>query len=132
MALFSPSTHLPTLSPSSYPKSQLTLKPYLSLRPKTPLFTTKASAENGAGALGSAATAVEAEPKVPESAEPVAVKNESSGEANGSAGPAAEVKVVSLFEDSRWVNGTWDLKQFEKSGKTDWDAVIDAGEGSGY
>jgi len=126
MALFSPSTHLPTLSPSSYPKPLLTLKPYLSLRPKTPLFTTKASAENGAGALGSAATAVEPEPKVPEPAEPVAVKNESSGETNGSAGPAAEVKVVSLFEDSRWVNGTWDLKQFEKSGKTDWDAVIDA------
>lgn len=75
---------------------------------------------------------MEAEPKVPEPAEPVAVKSGSSGEANGAAGPAAEVEVVSLFEDARWVNGTWDLKQFEKSGKTDWDAVIDAGEGSGY
>ncbi|KAM5573120.1 light-harvesting complex-like protein 3 isotype 1, chloroplastic [Rosa sericea] len=118
MSLFSPSTHLPTLSPSSYPKPHFTLKPCLSLRPKTPLFTTRASAENGAGA---AATAVEAEPKVPE---PVAAKNESS---NGSAGPAEEeVKVVGLFVDARWVNGTWDLKQFEKSGKTDWDAVIDA------
>ncbi|KAF8096789.1 hypothetical protein N665_0301s0035 [Sinapis alba] len=28
------------------------------------------------------------------------------------------------FEDARWVNGTWDLKQFEKDGKTDWDDVI--------
>uniref|UniRef100_A0A1J3DWX3 Lil3 protein n=1 Tax=Noccaea caerulescens TaxID=107243 RepID=A0A1J3DWX3_NOCCA len=28
------------------------------------------------------------------------------------------------FEDARWVNGTWDLKQFEKDGKTDWDFVI--------
>ncbi|KAL6178444.1 hypothetical protein ACLB2K_049962 [Fragaria x ananassa] len=124
MALFSPSTHLPTLSPSSssssYPKPHFTLKPCLSLRPnKAPLpFTTRASAENGAGAA--AAIAVEPEPKV---AEPVVVKIESS---NGSAGAAEEVKVVNLFEDSRWVNGTWDLKQFEKTGKTDWDAVIDA------
>ncbi|CDY09617.1 BnaC07g34440D [Brassica napus] len=31
------------------------------------------------------------------------------------------------FEDARWVNGTWDLKQFEKDGKTDWDDVIVAG-----
>lgn len=75
----------------------------------------------------------EAEPKVPEPVEPVPVKTESSAGANGSAAaPAEEVKVVGLFEDSRWVNGTWDLKQFEKSGKTDWDAVIDAGMGSGY
>ncbi|KAF2553618.1 hypothetical protein F2Q68_00037092 [Brassica cretica] len=28
------------------------------------------------------------------------------------------------FEDERWVNGTWDLKQFGKDGKTDWDDVI--------
>lgn len=31
------------------------------------------------------------------------------------------------FEDARWVNGTWDLKQFEKDGKTDWDDVIVSG-----
>nr|GEY74043.1 light-harvesting complex-like protein 3 isotype 2, chloroplastic [Tanacetum cinerariifolium] len=30
------------------------------------------------------------------------------------------------FEDVKWVNGTWDLKQFLKDGATDWDAVIDA------
>ncbi|KAG8057988.1 hypothetical protein GUJ93_ZPchr0002g24833 [Zizania palustris] len=30
------------------------------------------------------------------------------------------------FRDSRWVNGTWDLKQFQKGGAIDWDAVIDA------
>ncbi|KAG2244933.1 hypothetical protein Bca52824_093203 [Brassica carinata] len=28
------------------------------------------------------------------------------------------------FQDARWVNGTWDLKQVEKDGKTDWDDVI--------
>ncbi|GKD94174.1 light-harvesting complex-like protein 3 isotype 2, chloroplastic [Tanacetum coccineum] len=32
------------------------------------------------------------------------------------------------FEDVKWVNGTWDLKQFLKDGATDWDAVIDAGQ----
>ncbi|KAM1127646.1 hypothetical protein ACFX2I_037584 [Malus domestica] len=130
MALFSPTTHLPTLSPSSsHFKPLLTHKPFLSLRPKNHLFTTRASAENGAGALGSVATAVEpkAEPEVPvPAAEAVPVKSQSSAGANGSAGTAEEVSVVNLFEDGRWVNGTWDLKQFEKNGKTDWDAVIDA------
>lgn len=37
------------------------------------------------------------------------------------------VKVQSSFVDPRWVAGTWDLKQFQKNGTTDWDAVIDAG-----
>ncbi|KAG5248910.1 lil3 family protein [Salix suchowensis] len=27
---------------------------------------------------------------------------------------------------NQWISGTWDLKQFQKDGKTDWDAVIDA------
>jgi len=32
-----------------------------------------------------------------------------------------------VFNDSRWVNGTWDLSQFKGSdGETDWDLVIDA------
>lgn len=35
---------------------------------------------------------------------------------------------IPKFKDPRWVGGTWDLKQFEKGGKIDWDAVIDAGE----
>ena len=31
------------------------------------------------------------------------------------------------FEDSRWVNGTWNLDAFKsEEGKVDWDAVIDA------
>ena len=76
---------------------------------------------------------MEAEPIVPEPTVTVEVKTENSGGTNGSAGPPAEeVNMVSSFQDSRWVNGTWDLKQFENGGKTDWDAVIDAGEPSGY
>lgn len=38
------------------------------------------------------------------------------------------VEPVSSFKDARWVGGTWELKQFAKDGKTDWDAVIDAGK----
>ncbi|EXC26786.1 hypothetical protein L484_023403 [Morus notabilis] len=125
MALFSPPTHFPTLSPSSsLSKTQFSHKPHLLFRPKYPLlFRLKASADNGAGAPGSAAaTAVEdpkAPPKVPE-------PSESSDGANGLVPPAPEVGVLSKFEDPKWVNGTWDLTQFQKDGKTDWDAVIDA------
>ena len=36
-------------------------------------------------------------------------------------------KSTQKWEDSRWVNGTWDLAQFAKAdGTTDWNAVIDA------
>jgi len=36
-------------------------------------------------------------------------------------------KTAQKWEDSRWVNGTWDLAQFAKAdGTTDWNAVIDA------
>jgi hypothetical protein len=136
MALFSPPTHPPSLSPSISPKTHLTLKPHFSLRsPKTPFFllsTTRASADNGAGTSASAAAALqpEAGQKVAEPPQPVIEKDESSAGANGSAvaAEAVEIKVVSKFEDPRWVQGTWDLKQFEKDGKPDWDAVIDAGE----
>lgn len=31
------------------------------------------------------------------------------------------------FNDPRWRGGTWDISQFTKDGKTNWDAVIDAG-----
>lgn len=37
------------------------------------------------------------------------------------------MKEVAQFGDPRWVGGTWDVNQFQKDGKTDWDAVIDAG-----
>lgn len=60
----------------------------------------------------------------------MAEKDESSAGTNGFSGAAeaGEVAVVSKYGDTRWIGGTWDLKQFEKDGKTDWDAVIDAGE----
>lgn len=44
-------------------------------------------------------------------------------EALGINGSATALK----FQNPSWVGGTWDLKQFSKDGKTNWDAVIDAG-----
>jgi hypothetical protein len=47
----------------------------------------------------------------------------------GSSSPnEAKLEVPKRFNDPRWVNGTWDLDQFIKNGRTDWDAVIDAGK----
>lgn len=57
-----------------------------------------------------------------------------SGEAAAGKAPAAATlgKVSPLtsmgkFDDPRWKNGTWDISMFTQDGKTDWDAVIDAG-----
>lgn len=95
------------------------------------------ASENGAGPAGGAAAAV-VEEKLPEKEEvvsqvevasstppPVALepKVETVESVNGAAG----VVEAPVFKDKRWVGGTWDLAQFEKDGKTDWDAVIDAG-----
>lgn len=38
----------------------------------------------------------------------------------------AKLAFSGSFEDARWKNGTWDLQQFTRDGKVDWDAVIDA------
>lgn len=87
------------------------------------------SADNGSGV---AATVPEETP----------VSSEESVGSNGSPPPAADpvaepvkpaaadlvAEPVNSFQDPRWVGGTWDLKQFAKDGKTDWDAVIDAGD----
>lgn len=53
-------------------------------------------------------------------------KKEEALGSNGAAAAAAAAPVPK-FQDPRWVGGTWDLKQFSKDGKTNWDAVIDAG-----
>ncbi|XP_057812360.1 light-harvesting complex-like protein 3 isotype 1, chloroplastic [Salvia miltiorrhiza] len=111
MAIFSPK--LPSLAPQSHAKTHLGLRPnYLPLRPIQKLHADSAS---GVAVTAPAETAV-------------ASAEESLG-SNGSAMAAAAVTAVEAvdgFQDARWVGGTWDLKQFEKDGKTDWDAVIDA------
>lgn len=86
---------------------------------KESFFTLRASsADNGAGVSAPAVTVEE--PKVQEA-------SVGPTESNGAV-EAPEGKAVNKFEEPRWVNGTWDLKQFQKNGQTDWDAVIDAGE----
>lgn len=92
-------------------------------------------AENGSGvaaAIGEEDKAVDGDEKVPEKEE--GKKEESLGSngsvkvaAAGAPAPESETEVVS-FQDPRWIGGTWDLTQFQTNGKTNWDAVIDAGE----
>uniref|UniRef100_A0A2P2K4G5 Uncharacterized protein n=2 Tax=Rhizophora mucronata TaxID=61149 RepID=A0A2P2K4G5_RHIMU len=119
--LFSPSklTHLP----------HLTHKPIVSLRPTRPLpflCAPKASTDNGARV--SATTVTVEEPKLEEqkASGSAPVAEESSLGNNGAVMEEKDVKVESKFVDPKWTGGTWDLKQFQKDGKTDWDAVIDA------
>jgi hypothetical protein len=63
------------------------------------------------------------------SVEAVEAAEASLAASNGSAAKVVEAAApLPRFRDARWVNGTWDLRQFEKAGVVDWDAVIDAGE----
>jgi len=134
-----------TLSPPSCSKSHLTHKPYLvaslhitkskrthlSISPRI-----RATIDNGAGVVTTASPTVpspEEKPlETPQSSKEEAPKLENKQEAVGPTGAVVEEqpapKPVKKFQDPKWVNGTWDLKQFQKDGKTDWDAVIDAGE----
>lgn len=144
MALFSapPSstTHLPSLSPSprSVGKPQLSLKPnfYISVTTsrRYPLSSVSVrSTDNGSGVAAVTVeedkSSTEEREKVPEAPVKSEEPKEVALESNGSPPPqvaAAAPEVVKVFGDSRWVNGTWDLMQFQKDGKTNWDAVIDA------
>lgn len=111
----------PPPSPSIYlPKTHLsfTHKPFFPLcTGRLDHFTLKASTtDNGAGV-----SATIEEPQ----------KQEESVDSNGAVG-VQSVEVVAKFEEPRWINGTWDLKQFQKDGQTNWDAVIDAGQFLGF
>lgn len=118
--LSSPPTHLP---PSLSPKTHLTHKTFLSLKPtKSNFLVSIRATENGSGGTVASVAATVEEKKVsvaPEAAD-------GSLGLNGSPAAAA-AKEVAEFGDPRWVGGTWDLNQFQKDGKADWDAVIDAG-----
>ncbi|XP_047322456.1 light-harvesting complex-like protein 3 isotype 2, chloroplastic [Impatiens glandulifera] len=125
MALFSsPPTQLTTFPPSSSSvQTHLSLKPSLfpTLRSnkRKLLLVCSIATENGSGGTISAA-AVE-EQKIPEAPAPVSESDDGNLGGNGSA-----AKGVLKFEDPKWVRGTWDLVQFQKDGKTNWDSVIDA------
>ncbi|KAF5734246.1 hypothetical protein HS088_TW16G00693 [Tripterygium wilfordii] len=120
MSSFSP----PPL-PAFSPKTHFTPKPLLFLRPTTYfpfLSVSKASTDNGAGI---SATVEDPKPQqMVASSAVISDADEVSAGANG-AMAAGEVE-VRTFGDPRWIGGTWDLRQFQKDGETDWDAVIDA------
>lgn len=147
MALLSSSSpttaHLSTLSPPSCSKPHLTHKPYLIVSlPVTKSKRThlsispiiRATSDNGAGIVTTTPTVPSPEEKpleTPQSSGEEAPKLENKQEAVGCTQPVAEEeelapKPVRKFQDPKWGNGTWDLNQFQKDGKTDWDAVIDA------
>nr|GMD78707.1 light-harvesting complex-like protein 3 isotype 2, chloroplastic [Ipomoea batatas] len=102
-------THFPSFSPS---KSNLSSKPFHSLTPRKLNFlvhTRAAGQEKGSGP-------------------PVAVEKpfSSNGSPASVAAGAPAPEVVSKFRDPRWVGGSWELSQFQRDGKTNWDGVIDA------
>ncbi|KAI3691596.1 hypothetical protein L6452_31393 [Arctium lappa] len=118
MALFSSTTtttpHLSSFSSSS-PKTHLPNNPFPSFKPQRHLLSVSLRAtENGSGP-----TIVVEENTPPEPKE---------ADALGNGAPVTDDVADSVvkFEDPKWVSGTWDLKQFQKDGTTDWDAVIDA------
>ncbi|XP_074588405.1 light-harvesting complex-like protein 3 isotype 1, chloroplastic [Curcuma longa] len=141
MAFLSPPPPPPTALSSLSLRSHLCLRSHLAVFPRKPpsLLLSRAT-ENGAGEAGSSATLVEEKEAEQESKEnrgetpPAAAAEETrSGGAqkpdlgsNGAALKSEELAPPPKFKDPRWVGGTWDLKQFLKDGKTDWDAVLDA------
>ncbi|KAK4788490.1 hypothetical protein SAY86_019809 [Trapa natans] len=116
MALFSaPASFSPCTSHSQTPK------PLFNLRPKRPQFNLLIAASGDSGGAAVAVSVTEEQP----------MAEAANGSVAAAPAPIAEEEkeaevVLNTFKDPRWVNGTWELKQFEKDGKTNWDAVIDA------
>ena len=145
MALLSSSStpiKFPTLSPllskSHHPSQKLNLFLLPDGNPRKthlPVFPLRVStSDNGAGIVASSTVTVVSEEKVLEtspSEEKVGENSSLKVDKNEVEEDVTPVKAsseeVKKFQDPKWVNGTWDLKQFEKNGSTDWDAVIDAG-----
>ncbi|KAL1213966.1 Light-harvesting complex-like protein 3 isotype 2 [Cardamine amara subsp. amara] len=131
MALFSPPISSSLQNPNLIPKISFSL---LSTKRFSLISIPRASSDNGttSPAATSVSTTTVEIPK-PDSVvlEEVPVKSQSkssSGSENGAVGGEAFdssiTTTVIKFEDAKWINGTWDLKQFEKDGKMDWDSVI--------
>lgn len=125
MALFSPCAPTTFFTLSSSSKPSPSHKPHLTLKNPSPLFVTRSSPENGASAAAAVVEEIKKEPLGLKSEEED--KEEEEGESLDSNGVALKAEAAPAFKDPRWVRGTWDLKQFDKGGITDWYAVIDAG-----
>ncbi|KAL1200619.1 Light-harvesting complex-like protein 3 isotype 1 [Cardamine amara subsp. amara] len=125
MALFSPPISSSSLqNPNFIPKFSFSL---ISTNRFSLLSVTRASSSSSDGGITTSVEAAAPEPvtvivkEAPKSTP--AIKKESTAE-NGAVGEMKTTETVIKFQDARWINGTWDLKQFEKDGKTDWDSVI--------
>lgn len=131
MALFSPPISSSLQNPNLIPKISVSL---LSTKRFSLVSVTRASSsDNGSTTPASAsvsATTVEIPKPASVAVEEVPVKSpaESSSASKNGAVEGEEIDLTTTteikFQDAKWVNGTWDLKQFEKEGKTDWDSVI--------
>ncbi|KAJ4888596.1 Chlorophyll A-B binding family protein [Raphanus sativus] len=121
MALFSPPISSPLQNPNLTPKISLSL---LSTKRFSLVSLTRASSsDNGTSTPTVSATTVEVPKPTSPTAEETPVKSpteSSSDDTDLTATTTTEIK----FQDAKWINGRWDLKQFEKEGKTDWDSVI--------
>ncbi|XP_062218048.1 light-harvesting complex-like protein 3 isotype 2, chloroplastic [Phragmites australis] len=109
-------------SPSTLKRLRTGAKPHLHLS-----FARLCAGRLARAAAGEAP--VEAPPKQPDvDLSPAAASNGAAVKAEAPVAVEAEAEAapVPRFRDARWLNGTWDLKQFEKGGAVDWDAVIDA------
>ncbi|CAO2837877.1 unnamed protein product [Amaranthus hypochondriacus] len=142
MALLSSSStpsKLPSISSPTSKFHNLSQKPYPFLlsggKPrKTHLLVSPlrvSASDNGAGVVSSSTATIVAEEKVLEASEAKVSENSlpkvEKKEVEEDVTPVeVDGEEVKKFENPKWVNGTWDLKQFEKNGTTDWDAVIDA------
>lgn len=128
MALFSP----PISSSIQNPKISFSL---LSTKRFSLISIPRASSDNGttspaATSVSTTTTTVEIPKPEPAVVKEVPVESSSASETGAVGGEATDSSIttdVIKFEDAKWVNGTWDLKQFEKDGKMDWDSVIVAG-----
>lgn len=127
MALFSPPISSSLQNPNLIPKISVSL---LSTKRFSLVSVTRASSDNGTTTPASASastTTVEIPKVVAEKATVKSPAESSSASKNGAVGgEEADLATTTVikFQDAKWVNGTWDLKQFEKEGKTDWDSVI--------
>uniref|UniRef100_A0A1J3EAB7 Lil3 protein n=1 Tax=Noccaea caerulescens TaxID=107243 RepID=A0A1J3EAB7_NOCCA len=115
MALFSPPISSSLQNPNLIPKISVSL---LSSKRFSLVSVPRASSDNGT--TTPAATVVEVPVKKTPAESTSASENGAVGGEESVATATTEIK----FQDAKWVNGTWDLQQFEKEGKTDWDSVI--------
>uniref|UniRef100_M4D846 Uncharacterized protein n=1 Tax=Brassica campestris TaxID=3711 RepID=M4D846_BRACM len=106
-----------TVLPANLHPKDLTLSPLH--EPLLSLVSVTRANSSDTGITSPATVAVDG--KEPPPSTPV-VKKEEIAAVEGEEIKTTETLIK--FEDARWVNGTWVLKQFEKDWKTDWDDVI--------